>query len=82
MNKINEKINAQNVELQQIQKRLNENKKLAEERQKLIDSLECNLRMFNLEIDEVQSVEYPEDVDVEVMVEYFIFVNYFARHQN
>lgn len=68
--KIKEKIEANNVQIAQIQKKVNENKKLSEERQALIGELESNLTMFRLGITEIQSVEYPEDVDVEVMVEY------------
>lgn len=70
--KIKERIDANEVQIQQISKKVNENKKLSEERHKLIGELESNLQMFRLEITEIQSVEYPEDVDVEVMVKYLI----------
>lgn len=72
MLKIKERIDANEVQIQQISKKVNENKKLSEERHKLIGELESNLQMFRLEITEIQSVEYPEDVDVEVMVKYLI----------
>lgn len=68
--KIKEKIDSYKVQMDQIQKKVNENKKFSEERQKLIGELESNLSMIRLEITEIQSVEYPEDVDVEVMVIY------------
>lgn len=72
MLKIKERIDANEVQIQQISKKVNENKKLSEERHKLIGELESNLQMFRLEITEIQSVEYPEDVDVEVMVKNLI----------
>lgn len=72
MLKINEKIEANDIQIQQLTKKVNENKKLSEERHKLIGELESNLKMFRLEITEIESVEYPEDVDIEVMVAYRI----------
>lgn len=66
--KINEKIEANRVLMEQLQKKVIENKKLSEERQTLIGELESSLQIFKLEITEIESVEYPQDVDVEVMV--------------
>lgn len=70
--KTNAKIEQNQASIQQIQKKVNENKKLADERQALISNLESNLSLIRLGITEIQSIEYPQDVDVEVMVEYFI----------
>lgn len=58
--------------MKQIQDKVNENRKLGEERSKLIGSLDSNFKVLQLEIEEIQSIEYPQDVDVEVMVEYSI----------
>lgn len=82
MLKIKERIDANEVQIQQISKKVNENKKLSEERHKLIGELESNLQMFRLEITEIQSVEYPEDVDVEVMVKYLILWKKKFEEQN
>lgn len=58
------------AELQQIQNKVNENSKLADERRKLIANFESNLQMLNLEIAEIQSIELPQEADVEVMVNF------------
>lgn len=65
---IEEKIEAASAELKQIQNKVAENGKLAEERRKLITDSEYKLRMLNLEITETESIEYPQEADVEVMV--------------
>lgn len=65
---INEKIESAKAELQQIQSRILENTKLADERRKLVDELQSNVTMLGLEISEIEAVEYPQEADVEVMV--------------
>lgn len=67
---INEKIELAKAEQQQIQNKVNENSKLADERRKLIANFESNLQMLNLEIAEIQSIELPQEADVEVMVNF------------
>ncbi|XP_031633548.1 structural maintenance of chromosomes protein 6 [Contarinia nasturtii] len=64
---INEKINAAKEEAEQYQTQLNENARLAKDRRDLITENESNLQMLNLEISEIQSIEYPEEADVQVM---------------
>lgn len=76
---INEKIESAKAELQQIQNKINENNKYAEERRKLIGDLETNLNMLRLEITEIQSIEYPQEVDVEVMVNTLLVANLFLN---
>lgn len=71
--KIKERIETNQVHIEQIQKKVAENKKLSEDRQALIGELESRLSMFRLEVTEIKSVEYPEDVDVEVMVKLYHF---------
>lgn len=65
---INEKIKVAAADLRQIQSRADENGKLAEERRKLISESDSNLQMLRLEITEIETVEYPQEADVEVMV--------------
>lgn len=65
---INGKIQAAAGEIQQIQHKVTENEKLADERRRLINDLEANLRMLKLQTTEIQSIEYPQEADVEVMV--------------
>lgn len=65
---INEKIDAASAELKQIQSKVTENGKLADERRKLITDSDFKLRMLKLEITEIDSYEYPQEADVEVMV--------------
>lgn len=65
---INEKIDSARAELQQIENKVKENSKLAEDRRKHINELESNLRILKLEVEEIQSIEYPQEADVEVMV--------------
>lgn len=72
LTKLNGKIEAADAEMKQITVKMTENRKLSEERNKLIGSLDSNFKVLQLEIEEIQSIEYPQDVDVEVMVEYFI----------
>lgn len=67
---VSDKIEASNAEMKQVQAKVNENQKLGDDRQKLITSLDSSLRVLRLELEELQSVEYPQDVDVEVMVSY------------
>lgn len=77
MKEINEKIEAAKAELQQIGKKVKENTKLADDRRKHIAELEANLRMLNLEVTEYQSIEYPQEADVEVMVNFnFVHKNH------
>lgn len=70
---INEKIEKAKAELLQIDNKILENTKLVEGRCKLINELESNLRMIRLEITEIESVEFPQEADVEVMVRYTFF---------
>lgn len=70
---INEKIEKAKGEMDHIQHKVNENGKLAEERRKVISSLEGNLKMLQLEITEINSIEYPQEADVEVMVSNLMF---------
>lgn len=72
--KIKEKIEAIEAHIEQLKKKEKENEKLGKERQALIGTLETNLSMLRLGITEIKSVEYPEDVDVEVMVQYSILM--------
>lgn len=65
---INEKIEKANSEVEQFQSRTSENGKLAEERRKFIADSDAKLRMLHLEITEIESIEYPQEADVEVMV--------------
>lgn len=68
MKEIDEKIEKAKAEIQQIENKVKENTKLAEERRKHISEFDANVRMLNLEITEIQSIEYPQEADVEVMV--------------
>lgn len=70
---INEKIEKAKAELLNIENKITENTKLVEGRMKLINELESNLTMIRLEITEIQSVEFPQEADVEVMVSYTFF---------
>lgn len=74
---INEKIDSANAELQQIGNKVQENTKLADERRKHIAELDSNLRMLNLEITEIESIEYPQEADVEVMVNFICLFCFF-----
>lgn len=65
---IDEKIEKAKAEIQQIENKVKENAKLAEERRKHISEFDTNVRMLNLEIEEIQTIEYPQEADVEVMV--------------
>lgn len=71
---IGEKINGIKTEMHQIQNKINENDKLVQERRKLIGNLEASSRMFQLQITEIQSTEYPQEADVEVMVNYSLIL--------
>ncbi|XP_055325596.1 structural maintenance of chromosomes protein 6 [Sitodiplosis mosellana] len=64
---INEKIDAAKAEIQQIESKVKENIKLGDERRKHIAEVDANLRMLNLEVTEIESIEYPQEADVEVM---------------
>lgn len=66
--KIKGKIEAANVELIRNADKIKENDKLQDEQRKFIAELEAKLRMLRLSITEKESIEYPEEVDVEVMV--------------
>lgn len=68
MLQINEKIEAAKSEIDQIQHKVNENGKLEDASRKVISKLDSSLSMLRLEISEIKSIEYPQDVDVEVMV--------------
>lgn len=65
---INEKIEKAKEELKHIQNKINENTKLADERRRVINELDSNHSVIRLEITEIESVEYPQEADVEVMV--------------
>lgn len=70
---INEKIEAAKCEIQQIQNKVIENKKLADQESQLIGDLESNQRILKLSITEIQSIEYPQEADVEVMVSQIVY---------
>lgn len=68
MLEINEKIERSKTEINNAQAKLNENVKLGDERRRIVSDLNTKLRDLGLEITEVQSIEYPQEADVEVMV--------------
>lgn len=72
LTEINGKIEGNNVQMKLIQTKIDENQKLSHERQELIGTLESNSKMYRLEITEIESIECPQDVDVEVMVGYWM----------
>lgn len=71
LKEIVEKVEASNAEIQTIQQKVNENTKHIEQRRKLISELDANLSMLRLAITEIESFEYPQEADVEVMVSKF-----------
>lgn len=73
LTQINEKIQTAKAEVEQIQDKINENVKLADERRKLVAEFDSNLQMLRLEITEIESIEYPREADVEVMVTRFSY---------
>lgn len=55
-------------ELKELNARINENKKVLQDRKSTVDKLEPKLRRLDIEINELESVEYPQENDISVMV--------------
>lgn len=71
---IEEKIKSVQNEMDELTPKILENKKLLNERIKSIRESEVAFRVLSLEIEELQGIEYPEEIEVSVMVSLLIMM--------
>lgn len=75
---IQDRLDALGDEFKEVRPKIVENNRRIEERMKSIKEGEGKFRLLSLEINELESFEYPQEVEISVMVNFFFELIFFS----